>query len=66
MNQKLNVNIVTGGLKIPCTIELFNKIINRGNKYIQDVAPGMMPEYRELFISGYCPTCWNEIFKEEG
>lgn len=52
-------------IRIPCSMELFNKIMNRGNQSIQTVAPGMMPEYREMFLTDYCPDCWNELFSDE-
>lgn len=29
---------------------------------IQDIIPDVSPDYREMFISGICPTCWNNMF----
>ena len=29
--------------------------------HIQRAFPKLLPEERERFISGYCPTCWNVI-----
>lgn len=29
---------------------------------IQQIIPEVKPEWREMFISGYCPDCWNKIF----
>lgn len=36
-----------------------------GTDLIQNIFPELPPHIRELFISGFCPTCWNEIFKED-
>lgn len=33
--------------------------------YIQRAFPYLKPEQRELFLSGYCSDCWDELFKEE-
>ena len=32
---------------------------------IQYVLPYISPEYRELMLSGVCPTCWDEIMETE-
>lgn len=29
---------------------------------IQDIIPDVSPDYREMFISGVCPTCWDNMF----
>ena len=29
---------------------------------IQDIIPDVSPDYREMFISGICPTCWDNMF----
>lgn len=29
---------------------------------IQDIVPELSPDYREMFISGICPTCWDNMF----
>lgn len=29
---------------------------------IQGIIPELSPDYREMFISGICPTCWNNMF----
>jgi hypothetical protein len=31
----------------------------------QDVLFGYPAEIRERFITGYCDTCWNQIFDDE-
>ena len=32
---------------------------------IQYVLPYISPEYRELMLSGICPTCWDEILEAD-
>lgn len=32
---------------------------------IQDIIPDVSPDYREMFISGICPTCWNNMFSSD-
>lgn len=32
---------------------------------IQEVFPDLSPEHREMFITGFCPKCWDEIFGDE-
>ena len=47
-------------------IEAVNDI-NKRNECIQNL-PGageVAPEYREMFISKICPTCWDKIFEGE-
>lgn len=34
-------------------------------KLIQDAFPYLNADQRELLISRICPTCWEEMFKEE-
>jgi Fe2+ or Zn2+ uptake regulation protein len=36
-----------------------------GKLHIQDAMPSLKPEEREMFLSGICGKCWDEIFKEE-
>ena len=35
------------------------------SRNIQDIFPNLEPEYRELFVSGICPKCWDKMFGEE-
>lgn len=49
---------------IPCNKEDFEDYVN-GNKLIQEAFPYMPAELRELFVSGICPKCWNNIFPED-
>jgi hypothetical protein len=34
-------------------------------EHIQYVLPYISPEYRELMLSGICPTCWDEIMEAD-
>ncbi len=45
------------------TEEEYQKYIQ--GDHIQDCFPSMPADQRERLVSGYCPACWNEIFKEE-
>jgi hypothetical protein len=38
--------------------ELFR--INQGERNV--LVPRLSPDERERFISGYCPTCWIDLF----
>jgi hypothetical protein len=33
--------------------------------FVQDAFPSMPREWREMLISGTCPSCWNEMFRDE-
>lgn len=33
--------------------------------HIQNVAPELKPEQREVLISGICPKCWDKMFGDE-
>lgn len=39
-------------------------VYNR-SRNIQDILPNLEPEYREIFISGICPKCWDKMFGDE-
>lgn len=41
------------------------KELEKGEKHIQDILPNFSPEDREMFISGFCPKCWDQIFADE-
>lgn len=38
--------------------------LDKGDKNIQDILIGMTPGDRELFISGICGKCFDEMFLE--
>ena len=42
--------------------EQYEAVDHRGRKRPQDVAPDLSPDVRELFISGICSRCWDELF----
>ncbi|CAB4129001.1 hypothetical protein UFOVP223_35 [uncultured Caudovirales phage] len=39
-------------------------VYNQGG-YAQDVLEGFTMDTIEMFISGYCGTCWEELFPDE-
>jgi len=32
--------------------------------HVQNAFPDLSSELREMFISGICPTCWDEMFND--
>ena len=54
-------------VEIPCDGKTFFALKNwrRSFRSIQEIAPNLSPEYREMFISGICPECWKKIFGDE-
>ena len=54
-------------VEIPCDGKTFFSLKNwrRSSRSIQEIAPNLSPEYREMFISGICPECWKKIFGDE-
>lgn len=36
-----------------------------GHEHIQDILPDLSPKMREMFISGFCPKCWDALFSDE-
>lgn len=44
-------------------VEGLEKWLN-GNDNIQDCLPKLNNDQRELLISGTCPKCWEEMWKE--
>lgn len=62
MNSYLTATcqICKKGKKIPMTMEQVIRL-NKGlseSKHIQDILPELEPRWREMFISGICPDCW--------
>lgn len=47
---------------VELTDEQYEAVTERGDKRIQDVVPDLSPSIRELFISGICSRCWDELF----
>ena len=46
------------------TVDMRRFILYQGGMPIQDAFPKMSPTDRERFISGLCPDCQKEVFKE--
>lgn len=46
------------------TVDMTRFILYQGGMLIQDAFPDMSPTDRERFVSGLCPDCQKEIFKE--
>lgn len=46
------------------TVELEQYLNYLDGELIQDAFPKMSPTDRERFLSGFCPDCQEEIFKE--
>ena len=51
-------------LEVPVTEEQIKEW--RGGTLIQKAMPNIPPAQRELFISGTCGKCWDELFKDGG
>ena len=62
---KTEARIQCGGCKktygIPVDRAKFDEW--RGGKWAQDAFPDMAPDWREMFISGTCPSCFDELFR---
>ena len=66
--KKISVEIICIQCKKPQLVELeYKEYLDYylRNKHIQDAMPNKPPGIRELFISGVCSKCFDEIFKEE-
>lgn len=50
-NREVEVNV---------TVEEYTKWAN--GAFIQDAMPRLAPAHREMFISGFCGICWDEMF----
>ena len=46
------------------TVDLEQYLNYQSGELVQDAFPHMSPTDRERFISGLCPDCQKEIFKE--
>jgi hypothetical protein len=51
-------------IELPVTKDQFDRLFraSQSDELIQDVAPDVAPEWREMFISGTCPECWDAMF----
>ena len=43
----------------------FDELRSENRRNIQVILPHIKEELRELFISGVCGDCWNEMFDNE-
>ena len=46
------------------TVELEQYLEYQSGELVQDAFPHMSPTDRERFVSGLCPDCQKEVFKE--
>ncbi len=46
------------------TVELEQYLNYQSGELVQDAFPKMSPTNRERILSGFCPDCQKEIFKE--
>lgn len=54
--------------KIPHTVVVPIKELleyQRGEKLLQDAMPSVSVDDREFIKSGICPTCWEELFRDD-
>ena len=54
-------------IELPVTKDQFDRLsrASQSDELIQDVAPDVAPEWREMFISGTCPECWDAMFASD-
>lgn len=72
VNNTTNVNIKVSVNCIYCKEQyIFEVNLDKFRAYqygalkAQNAFDNLKPEEREMFISGICPNCWNEIFKND-
>lgn len=51
-------------VEVPITEKQLESWIKSGD-YIQTYFPHLSAAEREMFVSGICNDCWNELFPEE-
>jgi hypothetical protein len=49
---------------IKVTPEQEKELSNPNRRKIQEILPDHTPEEREMFASGLCEKCWDDIFNE--
>lgn len=67
-NIKITCTCCNQSIEIPGVDAKKLKAIQAGRSIgmsIQEIVPELSPDYREMFISGICPTCWNNMFSLE-
>ena len=69
MSEKINVTVPCEYCSYKYIVEMttaqFNELQSSHRRHVQDIIPEIAPEMRELFISGMCPRCWDELFGVE-
>lgn len=45
------------------TPDELKKLIGSPTISIQEILPNMDRHYREMLVSGFCPSCWKRLFK---
>lgn len=75
MKTKTEVRKITGFIKVGIHCSVCNKKVvlevsssdlddyKKGNKLVQRCFPYLTPSQREMLISGYCESCWDELMK---
>lgn len=58
------VTCICCGTKKVYHLRLDRVLAWRSGMLIQDAFPELSAEDREFLISGLCPKCWNNLFKE--
>lgn len=64
-NGKLSIELTCVVCHKVTVVEVFEKdYINytKGRMFVQDCFPYLDADHREMFISGICPTCWDNMF----
>ena len=68
VNPNVEESVVIDCIKCGDTY-VFNGVneaeVENRSRPIQDILSNMDPSYREMFISGICPKCWNKMFGED-
>lgn len=54
-----------GELQVIKNIDYYGYLAWIGGAMIQNALPSLLPDDRELLISGFCNKCWDETFKDD-
>jgi hypothetical protein len=58
--RKCGVDYIMTGFSTEQHDRLFNR--DETKEHIQDIIPNVPAEWRELFVSRTCPSCWKKMF----
>ena len=55
------------GNKVPISVEEndYKKFQSPNRPNVQDCFPYLTPDEREMFISGFCKVCWDDMFPKD-